>query len=40
MLKEKSMLKAHLLREQGYKQWEIAERLGVSECTGIISGHR
>lgn len=27
------MLKAHLLREQGYKQWEIAERLGVSERT-------
>ncbi len=29
----KSMLKAHLLREQGYRQREIAERLGVSERT-------
>lgn len=27
------MLKAHLLREQGYRQREIAERLGVSERT-------
>lgn len=33
MNKERKMLEAKVLREQGFKQWEIAERLGVSERT-------
>ena len=33
MQKEKRMLKAHILKEQGFKQYEIAETLGVTDRT-------